>query len=287
MIHRSFARARRALGFFDSFFVSFVVAAAPLSAAAAQTDFYNTDRGRPLQTEDALVIERRAFELQAAPLTFTRVARGVSQWGIAPELAWGFAPRTQLEVALPITIMDDGTRTRALTALAGVEVELLHQLNTETRTLPSLALGAGVHLPAGPLAPVRGLASVRALATRTFAWGRMHLNGQYTPGEDLTLGDRGADDATRWSAGLALDHTFPLRSLLIGAELVTRAPLLADADTDWRAGVGIRQQVSPRLAMDAGLNRRVSAGAAGWSITMGAAYAFAPPGMPGFHRGTR
>lgn len=267
--------------------VSVVSVLAPVASAAAQTDFYNTDRGRPLQTEDAVVIERRAFELQAAPLTFTRVARGVSQWGIAPELAWGFAPRTQIEVALPIAIIDDGTRARALTALAGVEVELLHQLNTETRFVPGFALGAGVHLPAGPLAPLRGLASVRALATRTFAWGRMHLNGQFTPGEVLTLGDRGADDATRWSAGLALDHTFPLRSLLIGAELVARTPLIADGEADWRAGVGIRQQVSPRLAMDAGLNRRVSEGDAGWSITLGAAYAFAPPGMPGFHRGAR
>ena len=48
-----------------------------------------------------------------------------------------------------------------------------------------------------------------------------------------------------------------------------------------------RQQVSPRLAMDVGLNRRVSDGPAGWTFTMGAAYAFAPPGMPGFNRGTR
>ena len=36
-------------------------------AARAQTDFYNTDRGLPLHTEAAIVIERRAFELQAAP----------------------------------------------------------------------------------------------------------------------------------------------------------------------------------------------------------------------------
>lgn len=282
MIHRSPARACVALA------LAVVSATSTMAApVGAQTDFYNTDRGRPLQTEDAVVIERRAFELQAAPLTFTRIARGVSQWGIAPELAWGFAPRTQLEVALPIVIFDDGTRSRAFTALAGVEVELLHQLNAESRTLPALALGAGVHLPAGPLSAVRGLASLRALATRTLGWGRTHLNAQFTPGEALALGDRGADDATRWSAGLAVDHTFPLRSLLVGAELVARTPLIADADTEWRAGVGIRQQVSPRLAMDAGINRRVSDGAAGWAITMGAAYAFAPPGMPGFDRGTR
>lgn len=267
--------------------VSFASVLLVATTARAQTDFYNTDRGRPLRTEDAIVVEFRAFELQAAPLTFTRVTRGVAQWGIAPELAWGFAPRTQLEVAFPVTVQDDGTRSRALTALSGVEVELLHQLNAESQTLPAIALGAGVHLPAGPLAPPRALPSLRALMTRTLGWGRVHLNGHYTPGDDLLVTDTGADDASRWSAGLAVDHTFALRSLLMGAEVYAQTPLLAQAETEWRAGAGIRQQLSPRLAMDAGVNRRVSAGDAAWTLTVGAAYAFAPPGMSAFNRGSR
>lgn len=262
-----------------------IALAAP--AARAQTDFYNTDRGRPLTTEDAMVIERRAFELQAAPLTFQRVMRGVSHWGIAPELAWGFAPRTQIELALPIAVEDDGTRPRALVAAAGLEIELLHQLNTETTTLPALALGAGVHLPVGPLAPSRAIPTVRALMTRTLGWGRVHLNGAYSPGDDLAISDPGAADATRWQAGVAVDRTFVLRSLLVGAELVAQSPLIADGTTEWRSAVGVRQQLSPRLAMDAGVGRRVSEGEAGWTLTMGAAYAFAPPGMPGFNRGAR
>ncbi len=266
---------------------AFTLLACAAPAARAQTDFYNTDRGRPLATEDAVVIERRAFELQAAPLTFQRVMRGVSHWGIAPELAWGFAPRTQVEVALPIAVEDDGTRPRALVAAAGLEIELLHQLNTESTTLPAFAIGAGVHLPVGPLAPSRAVPTVRALLTRTLGWGRVHLNGNYSPGDDLAPGDAGAMESSRWQAGLAVDHTFALRSVLVGAEVVARAPLVADVSTEWRSAVGVRQQVSPRLAMDAGLGRRVSAGEAGWSFTLGVAYAFAPPGMPGFNRGVR
>ncbi len=262
-----------------------IALAAP--AAGAQTDFYNTDRGRPLTTEDAIVIERRAFELQAAPLTFQRVMRGVSHWGIAPELAWGFAPRTQIELALPIAVEDDGTRPRALVAAAGLEIELLHQLNTETTTLPALALGAGVHLPVGPLAPSRAIPTVRALMTRTLGWGRVHINGAYSPGDDLAISDPGAAEATRWQAGFAVDRTFVLRSLLVGAEVVAQSPLIADGTTEWRSAIGVRQQLSPRLAMDAGVGRRVSSGDAGWTLTMGAAYAFAPPGMPGFNRGAR
>ena len=95
-------------------------------AARAQTDFYNTDRGRPLSVEDAVVIERRAFELQAAPIRLERIARGVSHWRIAPELAWGLLPRTQLELSLPIAIEEDGSRERPLVALAGVDLDLMH-----------------------------------------------------------------------------------------------------------------------------------------------------------------
>lgn len=192
-----------------------------------------------------------------------------------------------IEVALPIAVEDDGARPQALVAVAGLEVELLHQLNTETITLPALALGAGVHLPVGALAPSRAIPTVRALMTRTLGWGRVHLNGNYSPGDDLELSDPGAADATRWQAGLALDRTFVLRSLLVGAEVVAQSPLIADGLTEWRTAIGLRQQFSPRLAMDAGIGRRISGGEAGWTFTMGAAYAFAPPGMPGFNRGAR
>jgi hypothetical protein len=265
----------------------FLALALAAPAAGAQTDFYNTDRGRPLSVEDAVVIERHAFELQAAPIRFERIARGVTRGGIAPELAWGVLPRTQLEVAVPIAYQEDGTRARPLVALAGVEVDVLHQLNTESVTLPAFALGAGVHLPVGPLAPGRAVATLRALATRTLAWGRVHVNASYAPGEDLSPGDPAAGEATRWSGGIAVDHTFALRSLLVGADVVALSPMIAVADVEWRAGIGLRHQLSPRVAFDAGLNRRLSAGVPGWSLTAGAAYAFAPPGMPVFRRGVR
>src|SRR5690348_16329584 len=85
-------------------------AAAPL---AAQTDYYNTDAGRPLQVEDAYAVERRALEIQAAPLRLERSRRGVYRWGIEPELAAGLLPRTQLEVGLPIAIVDAGLAGRS------------------------------------------------------------------------------------------------------------------------------------------------------------------------------
>lgn len=38
------------------------------SRLAAQTDYYNTDAGRPVQVEDAYATERYAFEMKLAPV---------------------------------------------------------------------------------------------------------------------------------------------------------------------------------------------------------------------------
>ena len=163
----------------------------------------------------------------------------------------------------------------------------MHQLNTESVALPAIALAAGVHLPAGALAPDRAVATLRALATRTLSWGRVHVNVSYAPGKDLAPTDPSVVESDRWSGGIAVDRTFVLRSLLVGAELFARSPLVANADVEWRTGLGVRQQIAPRLAFDAGIQRRVSAGAPGWAITAGAAYAFAPQGTRGFRGGAR
>ena len=92
------------------------VAAALLSVrpALAQTDYYNTDAGRPITVEDAYAVERFAFELQLAPLRLERAWRGVYNWGVEPEIAYGIFPRTQLEVG------DQPICTVARESLAGI-----------------------------------------------------------------------------------------------------------------------------------------------------------------------
>lgn len=50
----------------------------------ARGDFYNTDRGRPLQIEDAYTIERYAFDLQLAPLRLDRARREVYKRAAEP-----------------------------------------------------------------------------------------------------------------------------------------------------------------------------------------------------------
>jgi hypothetical protein len=250
--------------------------------AAAQTDYYNTDAGRPITVEDAYPIERRALELQVAPLRLERMRGGIYSWGIEPEIAVGLLPRTQLEVGFPLAYTDLGVGRRS-TGLAGVEIAALHNLNVET-TIPALAVAAEVLLPVGGLAPERAYPSVKGIATKTFSWARFHLNGQYTFGDRLLGADgdegaHGAAELSRWMGGLAVDRTFPLQSLLVTAEVVTRQPLVEATDVQWETAAGARYQLSPRVALDGGAGYRLT-GDQGWFATFGAAVSVGLPWRP-------
>ena len=247
--------------------------------AAAQTDYYNTDAGRPITVEDAYAIERRAFELQLAPLRFERMQGGDYTWGLEPEIAFGILPRTQIELALPLMFADHGTEHVA--GIAGVHVAALHNLNTET-SLPALAIAAEAVIPAGSLAPNETYSSVKAIATKTFSFARFHANGSWTFGHAPLAQDDDAHasaELSRWMAGLAVDRAFPLRSFLLTAEVVARQPIVDDTDIAWSTGAGVRYQIGPRLAADAGAGYRLTGGD-GWYATFGAAMAIGLPWSP-------
>jgi hypothetical protein len=247
--------------------------------AGAQTDYFNTDRGRPLHIQDAIAIERFAFELQAAPISWSR-HDGRSVWSIGPELAYGILPRTQFEIGVPI-VRADGFDTGTRTGLGALHVSVLHALNTETLSLPAMAFSAAYAAPLGEFGPPRGYPSVGLAATRTTALGRIHLNGDYTIGSWIAADDEalqsprvvGIDELSRWMVGGAIDRTFPLRSVLIGGEVLARQPLVEGTDVQWQAGAGARWQFDPRWSLDAGFGR--SFGPDGeWSLTFGAARSF-------------
>ena len=240
--------------------------------AAAQTDYYNTDAGRPVVIEDAYAIERRGFEIQAAPLRLERSRSGVYTWGLEPELAFGFLPRTQFEVGVPLAFVDAGAGGRT-SGLAGVELSVLHNLNVET-AIPALGIVADVLVPAGGLGPDKAYPSLKGIATKTFSWARFHVNGQYTLGSDAEEGDE-VGEASRWMAGVAVDRTFPLRSLLVTADVFAEQPLVEDEELSWTAEAGFRYQTSPQFNIDFGVGRRFAGSEQGWFFTFGAAHAFA------------
>ena len=269
---------------------------APGARAHAQTDYYNTDRGRPVQIEDAYSTERHAFELKLAPVR-VEWAEGAPSWGVEPEIAYGLLPRTHVEIGVPIAFeRAEGGSRRA--GMAGLELSLMHNLNAETRGIPALGLRADVLVPVGDYAPDRVFSTLTGMVTRTYSSLRIHLNGQYTIGAEPNLTasrpllgpaleqDRAhVEELGRWLAGIAIDRTFPLRSLLLTAELFARQPIIAADDVALVAGGGMRWQASPTIALDLGVGRRVNASDGPWYVTFGSAYAFGLSSfMPGNDR---
>jgi hypothetical protein len=248
---------------------------------AAQTDYYNTDSGRPVQIEDAYATERYAFEMKLAPVRVEQLKGGVYNWAVEPELAYGILPRTHIEVELPLAHTDFGNVSRS--GVAGLDLSLFHNLNVETRTLPALALRADVLFPVGALGPDRTYASLKGIASRTYSAARFHVNGQYTfgsrqdeqPTELLNVsGSAGGVEVSKWLAGIAVDKAYPLRAILLTADFFARQPIIEEDAVDYNVGTGIRYQVSPKWAIDGGVGRRLNGPGQGWFATFGTAYVF-------------
>lgn len=248
----------------------------------AQTDYYNTDRGRPIQVEDAYVAERYGMELKLAPLRLERERGGVYHWGVEPEIAFGLLPRTQVEIGLPLVYSEVGNQRHR--GIAGLELSLMHNLNAETLGWPALGIRADLLAPVGNLAPQRAYPSITGIVTRTYTSARIHLNAKYTAGASVDVSrelditpaksDIGAAEVSRWLIGGAIDRTFPLQSTLITAEFYGRQPIITGESVEYTTGVGMRHQRSPTLAVDAGLGRRLNGDSPAWYVTFGSSFAF-------------
>ena len=267
----SVPRGSRCRAFCTAVFAAAAVSGVAPGRLAGQTDFYNTDEARPVRIEDAYPTERYAFELQFAPLRLERGSGGVYTWEIEPEVAYGIFPRTHVEVGFPLALVDAGGEGQQ-EGLAGISISALHNLNVET-AFPAFGVAGSVLLPVGGLAPDGVYGSVKGIATRTYSWARFHVNTEYTFGAESGEGEE-AGELSRWMAGLAVDRTFPLRSTLVTADVFVEQPLDDDAELRWTAEAGLRRQVSPVLAFDAGIGRRFAGEDQGWFVTLGSAYAF-------------
>ncbi len=264
------------------------------AVAHAQTDFFNTDGGRPLRVQDAHAVEWRALELQFAPLRLERHRGSGWRASVEPEIAFGLLPRTHVGIGFPIASVDrpavpsidvlipgqPSQNPGQINGLAGVHLSVLHQLNVETR-IPAFALRGEVLLPAGPLGPDKAYPSVTGIVTRTlpqFGAVRVHGNASVTFGSapdatgNVPTGPV-AEDVPRWLAGVSVDRAFPLKFSLLAVELVARQGMLETDPVSLSTAVGVRHQFSPRIVMDLGVGRQFTGLDPHWSITFGSAVA--------------
>lgn len=243
---------------------------------AAQVDYFNLDDERPVVIEDALPVERYAFDLQLAPARVERERGGPTAWSLSPELAYGVLPSTDVSVHLPLTLRQGEDGGEDDSGVSGLEIGLFRALNVETLTLPALAVSGTLALPVGGLAHESTLGTLKAIATRSLGGPRrgvrFHANAAYTFGNELEAGDE--TEAVRWRAGVAADKTFVFESFLIVGDVYADRPLVEDAGMRWVAGAGLRYQLTPRMAIYAGLERRIGEDGPDWAFTFGTANAF-------------
>jgi hypothetical protein len=248
------------------------LAAAP---AHAQTDYFNTDAGRPLTIEDAYATERYALELQLAPLKIERGRGGVYSWTVEPEIAYGILPRTHVEIGLPVSYTDARS---SKVGIAGLELAMLHNLNAET-SIPALAVAADVVFPVGSHSRDNAMVSIKGIATKTFPFARLHVNAQaWVAGNEPQLSPDGssgyAEEFPSWLAGVAIDKAYPLRSMLFGAEVFARKGE-SPRDAEWNAAAGMRKQLTPAFNMDIGIGKQLTGDEREWFVTIGLSRMFA------------
>ncbi|MEO5825566.1 MAG: hypothetical protein ABIR59_06735, partial [Gemmatimonadales bacterium] len=147
-----------------------VFGAGPLSA---QIDYRNLDDERPVFTEDAYPIERHAFEF-LIPYRYEREAGGDKVHSSVLELGYGIFDNAQFGVHVPFAVLDDLAGSQF--GLAGVQPFMLYNFNTESHVLPALALRADLSIPVGALGGSGTRGTVRAIATRSWGFTRLHIN---------------------------------------------------------------------------------------------------------------
>jgi hypothetical protein len=231
----------------------------------AQTDFYNLDKNRPLRVEDAFATKRWAFELQASPLTLSQ-DRGSDLLRFSPalELKYGLLPGVDVSVGTHLEL--DRVSGSTSTGLGTIELSSRANLWVESATLPAVGTRVTGHVPTD--SDESGWLEVRLMATRgLFGPVRGHLNGAWLGGDGRT------ED---WWAGLALDYVLPFHHTLLLAETWVAESRVDGASREVHTSLGFRYQLTPTLAMDAGLGRGWSGPARkDWSLTLGITHEFA------------
>ncbi len=242
--------------------------------AQAQTDYRNLDDDRPTLIEDAYPTELWAFEFV---LPFRAAESGGRRvFATIPELTFGALPNVHVGIKAPLADVNGTSTVPSARGLSGLRAFALWNFNTESASLPALAVRGDLILPVGSLGESQTTLLLKGLATRSFGVVRVHLNVAGSIGRITPVGAP-VEGATRWYAGAAVDRTFWRSSVIAIAELTT-ARRAGGEPLAWTALGGTRVQLTPYLVLDVGAGRTFG-GERGWISTVGLTRQFAIDGL--------
>jgi hypothetical protein len=151
----------------------FVSASLHAGIAQAQASYRNLDAGFPVRVEDATVTERYALDLDFLNLRYDALSDSRNRFLYEPQVSYGMLPRTEVWVRLPSYYRESTVTPRS--GIAGFGVGAMYQFTVETLHVPALALATELFQPVGRDA-LPSSYSLKALLTRSFSPGRIHLN---------------------------------------------------------------------------------------------------------------
>lgn len=251
--------------------------------ASAQADYRNLASGRPITIEDAQPIEFRALEFEFGVPRFTREGSGAWVLGFEPEFKAGIARDWQFGVSSEFVVAHEEDNT--VSTFRDTQLHLLYNINQESRQWPAFALRPELTFRSGPLGSQHEHGTLKAILSKTFHRNRVHFNGSYTVGPTEEEG-RGGELVNRFLYGAAYERTFPLRLVVLLADVHARKPV-DRAPTQVVFEIGARVQLDPKWVLDAGVSSGVLRHSVGPDIgfTVGLSYTFSwrrlfPTGAP-------
>ncbi|HUQ19903.1 MAG TPA: hypothetical protein VM099_09850 [Gemmatimonadaceae bacterium] len=284
-----------------------------------QSEYRNMEGGRPVRVSDASPTELHGLDLDLTTVRVDKLSFGRYRLQVEPRLSYGIRPRADISIRTLGFYREPSAIPRG--TIAGIGIGGEYQVKMETLRSPALALAGEVWAPTGPNASVPSY-SLKGLATRSFTFGRVHLNASYgtysikipvpPPGGTLIppivdgpcmmspsdggLSPRascstsfgvplslqqaaalkpGTNTGAHWLWGVAVDHSFPLRSLLLIGDVFSEGFEGLGRRNDWTAEVGARKQLTTRLVTDLSVGRHFEGVSLSWFATFGTTLSYA------------
>jgi hypothetical protein len=148
--------------------------------ALVAQEYYNLDAGRPTRVEDATPTPRQELDIQMPALRFDQLQSGPKVWRADSKLSYGVAAFTEIELRVPLLLVDPGdVRAPRTIGLGGLAIGATRALTLESGALPAVALTGEWVAPVGGLSARVGSYGVKLLATKTFSFARFNLNAGY------------------------------------------------------------------------------------------------------------
>ncbi len=211
-------------------------------------DHDNLDPNRPIGMEDAYALAKGEIGLESG-VRFNDRRAGRTRVVVQPQLIYGAFDNTQIEIQGDL--FTDPTTVVGANKSGDLHLGVLYNFNTETITLPALAVRVEADFPTGVNS--RGVdAQVTGIMTRSFGRLRTHLNVGYT-----VLGSpQGRERAGAYRAVAAVSYPlgYPLRFVdTVIASVYSRQSDLRGERNNTGIELGLRHQWTSRFVLDAGL----------------------------------